>query len=229
MGVLKYNISQEYCIGREVSVDMLCEKIPDETYRKILSSYVSHITWEYRIENNDMMQGSRQTLHRSLQIIEVDLKAKISSELLTEIMASIFGNLFVAVFVYKNEIALGTIKPKFTNVGEKEITTSSFYAFDSDKRLELIDYEEDQGKQPYAIHERLYHMIRKKKKENEMQEALSSIFQDTGIPEIDQNEEREPLSFDFSLEDLEQIRQDTEYVQGRLSITNFVPVVRKDY
>ena len=220
MGVLKYNISQEYCIGREVSVDMLCEKIPDETYRKILSSYVSHITWEYRIENNDMMQGSRQTLHRSLQIIEVDLKAKISSELLTEIMASIFGNLFVAVFVYKNEIALGTIKPKFTNVGEKEITTSSFYAFDSDKRLELIDYEEDQGKQPYAIHERLYHMIRKKKKENEMQEALSSIFQDTGIPEIDQNEEREPLSFDFSLEDLEQIRQDTEYVQGRLSIHN---------
>lgn len=216
MGVLKYNISQEYCIGREVSVDMLCEKIPDETYRKILSSYVSHISWEYRIESNDMMQGSRQTLHRSLQIVEVDLNAKISSELLTEIMASIFGSLFVAVFVYKNEIALGTIKPKFSNVGEKEIVTSSFYSFDSEKRLELIDYEQDHGKQPYLIHERIYKEIRQKKKENEMQEALSSIFQDTGLPEMEKDEERGPLSFDFSLEDLEQIRQDTEYVQDRL-------------
>lgn len=218
MSVLKYNISQEYRIGREVSVEMLCEKISDETCRKILSSYVSCITWEFRIENHDMMQGSRQTLHRSLQIIEVDLKASISSELLTEIMASIFGSLFVAVFVYKERIALGTIKPKFSNAGEKEIATSSFYEFDFEKRLELIDYDQDQGKPPYLIHERIYHMIRQKKKENEMQAALSTLLQGTGLVEVEKDEEKESLSFDFSLEALEQIRQDTEYVQERLSI-----------
>lgn len=174
MGTVRYNISQQYGVEKGVSLKLLCDKMPNEVYRKIMQSYVKSVVWRYKIID-DLDENNPQQVLRDIKILEVELYNKVATELIMEMIAGMFSGYYVVVFICQNEMAMGAAREKQNGKREKEIVATTFLQYDFSRKLTIIDYEKDSGKSTTEIFDRIMKEIRYKKKEIQMQDALKNL------------------------------------------------------
>ena len=197
---------------------MLCDKMPNEMYRKIMQSYVKSVVWKYKIID-DFRQRNVAEIGTDIKLLEVELKEKLATELLMEMIAGMFSGQFIVVFSYNGEIALGASREKMFVKGEKEIVATEFVEYDFSRRLAVIDYDLDCGKDTTQIFDRIIHEIRTQKKEIQMREALQALKKEKHEVVSEHKVASIKAALDeFSAENLERIRKDSEYVQSRLVV-----------
>lgn len=218
MNRIRYNISQQYSVDKGVSLKMLCNKMPNETYRRILQTCVKSVVWRYKIVD-DFKESTSTDGGADIKILEVELNEKIASELLMELIAGMFSGYYVVVFLYNDEIALGASKEKEAGKKEKDIITTSFMPYDFSRKFMMIDYDKDCGKTTTFIFERIMKEIRTQRKEMQMQEALRALQKEKKeVKNIGRAAEIKQAVEAFSAENLERIRKDSEYVKSRLLV-----------
>lgn len=216
MDRIRYNISQQYSIDKGVSLKMLCDRMPNEMYRRIMQSYVKSVVWKYKIVD-DFKQGNFTEV--DIKLLEVELKEKIATELLMDMIAGMFSGHFIVVFVYQNELALGASKEKTFGREEKEIVATEFVPYNFNDKLTVVDYDLDCGKSTEQIFERIFREIRTQKKEIQMREALRALKKEKRMVKgVSRATEMKAAVDEFSAENLERIRRDSEYVQSRLIV-----------
>ena len=218
MDRIRYNISQQYSVNKGVSLKMLCDKMPNEMYRRIMQTYVKSVVWKYKIID-DFKQGNFSDNGTDIKLLEVELKEKIATELLMEMIAGMFSGHFIVVFLYNKEVALGAAREKMFTRGEKEIVATEFVPYDFSRRLTVIDYDSDCGKNTTQIFDRIIREIRTQKKEIQMHAALRALKKEK--KEVINPNKAAAIKAavdEFSAENLERIRKDTEYVQSRLVV-----------
>lgn len=218
MDRIRYNISQQYSVDKGVSLKMLCDKMPNEMYRRIMQSYVKSVVWRYKIID-DFRQSKFADNGADIKLLEVELKEKISTELVMEMIASMFSGQFIVVFLYNGEVALGAAREKMFAKGEKEVVATEFVPYDFSRRLSVIDYDLDCGKNTTQIFDRIIREIRTQKKEIQMREALRALKKEKKeVKNVSKAAAMKAAVNEFSAENLERIRKDAEYVQSRLAV-----------
>ena len=75
MDRIRYNISQQYSVNKGVSLKMLCDKMPNEMYRRIMQSYVKSVVWKYKIID-DFKQGNFSDNGTDIKLLEVELEKR---------------------------------------------------------------------------------------------------------------------------------------------------------
>lgn len=87
--------------------------------------------------------------------------------------------------------------------------STDFYPYDADRMIELLDYETDYDKSIDQIHKRIYATLRQQKR---------VIMIEKAFERLNRENEKESLAFEFSLENLERIRADADFVQSQLRV-----------
>lgn len=207
----KYNIPRQFKVDKGMPLEVLFDKIGNSKCRRIFEEEIESITWSYHIvdsmERMDMMTLLRQ---KGISVFEVQMRRKISPELMTEVFAGLLQRPIVMVYICEDELSMGTFIP----VGEGKTgkyCTTEFYKFDTERMIEILDFEEDAGKSTEQIHARILATLRLQKRIIMIEKAFERIDKD------DRKREDE-LNLEFSLENLNKIRQDADFITEQLKV-----------
>ena len=139
-------------------------------------------------------------------MFEVNLKRKIDPDLLTDVFSGVLQRPILMVYLCNGELSMGT----YISVGKSSRTCSTdFYPYDADRLIEVMDYDADSGKTTQQIHKRIYAMLFQQKRMIMIEKAFESLSKES---------ERESFAFEFSLENLDRIRADADFVQSQLKV-----------
>ena len=89
--------------------------------------------------------------------------------------------------------------------------STDFYPYDMNRMIELMDFEKDSNRNVDQIHRRIFATIRSQKHIIMIEKAYEQLDPRTDT-------DNEILSFEFSLENLDKIREDADFVQSQLSV-----------
>lgn len=204
-----YNIPKQYKVDKGMPLSALFDRIDNRKCKKIFESGVESVKWCYHMTDAEGISNMMQLVKEpGLSVFEVTMKTKISSELLTEIFASILQRPILMVYLCDGELAMGTYMP----AGEKSpvrMCSTDFFPYDEGRIIDILDFEVDCGKNVEQIHKRILSTLKMQRRVIMIEKAFERINKD---------KDRENLFFEFSLENLDRIREDAEFVKEQLKV-----------
>ena len=135
--------------------------------------------------------------------------AKARTELLTEVLAGLIQKPMVFVYLCGEELAMGTYLPSPKGNCGRTVSTD-FFPYDSSRMIEILDFEQDGDKSAEQIHKRIYMTLRQQKKVIMIEKAFQNMKSEK-MPKVD-------LTYEFSMENIERIREEAEYCESRLRV-----------
>lgn len=205
----RYNIPKQYKVDKGMPLDTLFEKIDNEKCRRIFESEVESVEWSYHLIDKDGITNRTELVRANgLSVFEIKMKRKVAPDLLTEVFAGILKRPMVMMYLCGKELSMGIFLPsEAENAGR--MCATDFYPYDTERMINIIDYEADRNQSTYQIGMRIFAMIRNQKR---------AIMIETAYDRLSKEQENEMLSFEFSFENLDKIRADADFVQAQLKI-----------
>ena len=203
----RYNIPKQYKVDKGMPLDALFQKIDNLKCRRIFEAEIECVEWSYHLVDKEGVKDMKELVReQGLSVFEVNLKRKIDPDLLTDVFAGILQRPMLMVYLCNGELSMGTFIP----VGKTGRTCSTdFYPYDTDRMIEVIDFDADSGKATQQIHKRIYATLFQQKRMIMIEKAFEQLNKDS---------ERESFAFEFSLENLDRIRADADFVQSQLKV-----------
>ena len=203
----RYNIPKQYKVDKGMPLDALFQKIDNLKCRRIFETEIESVEWSYHLVDKEGIKDIKELVReQGLSVFEVNLKRKIDPDLLTDVFSGLLQRPILMVYLCNGELSMGTCIP----VGKSSRTCSTdFYPYDSDRLIEVMDYDADSGKTVQQIHKRIYAMLFHQKRMIMIEKAYEQLNKDN---------ERESFAFEFSLENLDRIRADADFVQSQLKV-----------
>lgn len=209
MGEGRYNVPRQYKIDKGMPLEALFGKIEDLKCRRIFEAEVESVVWKYHLVDQKGVQSVTELVkERGLSVFEVSLKGKVPPDLLTEIFAGILQRPIVMVYLCDGELSMGTFIPMGRGITGRMCSTD-FYPYDAERMIEILDFEQDFEKNTDQIHKRIFATLRQQRRIIMIEKAYEGLNKDM---------EGESLSFEFSLENLDKIREDADFVQAQLRV-----------
>ncbi len=205
----RYNIPKQYKVDKGMPLNTLFDKIDNEKCRRIFGAEIESVEWSYHIvSKNGITNMAELVRENGLSLFEVKLKRKVAPELLTEVLAGLIKKPAVIVYLCARELAMGVYLPPGEN-GTGKMCSTDFYQYDPERMINIIDYEADRDKSPEQIGTRIFALIRNQRRMIMIEKAYERLNRDSTD---------EMLTFEFSIENLDKIRADAEFVQSQLMI-----------
>ena len=203
----RYNIPKQYKVDKGMPLDALFQKIDNLKCRRIFETEIESVEWSYHLVDKEGIKDIKELVReQGLSVFEVNLKRKIDPDLLTDVFSGLLQRPILMVYLCNGELSMGTCIP----VGKSSRTCSTdFYTYDADRLIEVMDYDADSGKTVQQIHKRIYAMLFHQKRMIMIEKAYEQLNKDN---------ERESFAFEFSLENLDRIRADADFVQSQLKV-----------
>ena len=203
----RYNIPKQYKVDKGMPLEALFQKIDNLKCRRIFEAEIECVEWSYQLVDKEGVKDRKELIREpGLSVFEVILKRQLSPELLTEVFTGLFQRPVVMVYLCDGELSMGTYIP----VGKSSRTCATdFYPYDADRLIEVIDYDTDAGSTVQQIHKRIYAMLFQQKR---------AIMIEKAFEQLNRDNERESFAFEFSLENLDRIRADADFVQSQLRV-----------
>lgn len=206
----RYNIPKQYRVEKGMPLEALYPRIENEKCRQIFETEIASMEWCYQITDSDTAADMAALIRKKgISVFEVIMKHKVSPELMTEVFAGLIQKRFVIIYLCEGELAMATFIPK-ENTGTGKVCATDFYPFDSSRMIEILDFQKDCDKSVEEIHDRIMSMIRQQKRVIMIEKAFESL-QKEPAKETD-------MSYDFSEENLDKIREDADFVQEQLRV-----------
>lgn len=205
----RYNIPKQYKVDKGMPLDVLFQRIDNLKCRRIFESEIESIEWSYHLVDKEGITNMMELVREhGLSIFEVNLRRKISPDLLTEVFAGLLQRPMVMVYLCDGELSMGTFIPMGKGTTGRMCSTD-FYPYDADRMIELLDFETDCDKNVDQIHKRIFATLRQQKRIIMIEKASERLNKDR---------EKETFAFEFSLENLDRIRADADFVQSQLKV-----------
>lgn len=205
----RYNIPKQYKVDKGMPLNALFEKIDNLKCRRVFEAEVESVEWSYHLVDKEGITNIMELVReKGLSVFEIKLRRKISPDLLTEVFAGLIQRPMVMVYLCDGELSMGTFIPTGKGTVGKMCSTD-FYPYDSGRMIELIDYVADSDKNTDQIHKRIFATLCQQKRMIMIEKAFERLCRDS---------ENEMLSFEFSLENLDRIRADADFVQSQLRV-----------
>ena len=203
----RYNIPKQYKVDKGMPLDALFQKIDNLKCRRIFEAEIESVEWSYHLVDKEGIKDMRELVReQGLSVFEVNLKRKIDPDLLTDVFSGLLQRPILMVYLCNGELSMGTYIP----IGKSSRTCSTdFYPYDADRLIEVMDYDADSGKTTQQIHKRIYAMLFQQKRMIMIEKAFEQLNKDN---------EKESFAFEFSLENLDRIRADADFVQSQLKV-----------
>ncbi|MDE6052248.1 MAG: hypothetical protein K2G55_00500 [Lachnospiraceae bacterium] len=203
----RYNIPKQYKVDKGMPLDALFQKIDNLKCRRIFETEIESVEWSYHLVDKGGIKDMRELVReQGLSVFEVNLKRKIDPDLLTDVFSGLLQRPILMVYLCNGELSMGTYIP----IGKSSRTCSTdFYPYDADRLIEVMDYDADSGKTTQQIHKRIYAMLFHQKRMIMIEKAFEQLNKDN---------EKESFAFEFSLENLDRIRADADFVQSQLKV-----------
>ena len=203
----RYNIPKQYKVDKGMPLDLLFQKIDNLKCRRVFESEIESVEWSYHLVDKEGIKDMKELVReQGLSVFEVNLKRKIDPDLLTDVFSGVLQRPILMVYLCNGELSMGT----YISVGKSSRTCSTdFYPYDADRLIEVMDYDADSGKTTQQIHKRIYAMLFQQKRMIMIEKAFEQLNKDN---------ERESFAFEFSLENLDRIRADADFVQSQLKV-----------
>ena len=203
----RYNIPKQYKVDKGMPLDVLFQKIDNLKCRRVFESEIESVEWSYHLVDKEGIKDMKELVReQGLSVFEVNLKRKIDPDLLTDVFSGVLQRPILMVYLCNGELSMGT----YISVGKSSRTCSTdFYPYDADRMIEVMDYDADTGKTTQQIHKRIYAMLFQQKRMIMIEKAFESLNRES---------ERESFAFEFSLENLDRIRADADFVQSQLKV-----------
>ncbi len=203
----RYNIPKQYKVDKGMPLDALFQKIDNLKCRRIFEAEIESVEWIYHMVDKEGIKDMKELVReQGLSVFEVNLKRKVDPDLLTDVFAGLLQRPMLMVYLCEGELSMGTYIP----VGKSSRTCSTdFYPYDADRLIEVMDYDTDSGRTTQQIHKRIYAMLFQQKRAIMIEKAFERLNRDN---------ERESFAFEFSLENLDRIRADADFVQSQLKV-----------
>lgn len=203
----RYNIPKQYKVDKGMPLDALFQKIDNLKCRRIFEAEIESVEWIYHMVDKEGIKDMKELVReQGLSVFEVNLKRKVDPDLLTDVFAGLLQRPMLMVYLCDGELSMGTYIP----VGKSSRTCSTdFYPYDADRLIEVMDYDTDSGRTTQQIHKRIYAMLFQQKRAIMIEKAFERLNRDN---------ERESFAFEFSLENLDRIRADADFVQSQLKV-----------
>lgn len=205
----RYNIPRQYRVEKGMPLKTLFDKIDNLKCRRVFESEVASVEWCYHlIDKEGITNAAELVREKGVSFFEVSLKRKVSPDLLMEVFAGLIRRPMVITFLCDGELSMGAFIPAGEG-GAGKMCVTDFYPYDAERMIELIDYAADSDKSTEQIHKRIFAMIRQQRRVIMIEKAFERINQD---------KEKETMSFEFSFENLDKIRADADFVQSQLRV-----------
>lgn len=205
----RYNIPRQYRVEKGMPLKNLFDKIDNLKCRRVFESEVASVEWCYHlIDKEGITNAAELVREKGISFFEIGLKRKISPDLLMEVFAGLIRRPLVITFLCDGELSMGAFIPAGEG-GAGKMCVTDFYPYDAERMIELIDYAADSDKSTEQIHKRIFAMIRQQRRVIMIEKAFERINQD---------KEKETMSFEFSFENLDKIRADADFVQSQLRV-----------
>lgn len=205
----RYNIQKQYKVDKGMPLDALFERIDNLKCRRIFEAEIECVEWSYHLVDKEGIKDRKDLVREpGLSIFEVNLKRKISPDLLTEVFAGLLQRPMVMVYLCDGELSMGTYIPSGKGNAGKMCSTD-FYPYDADRMIEVLDYDTDCGKTTEQVHKRIFATLRQQKRVIMIEKAFERLSRDNA---------KETFAYEFSYENLERIRRDAEFVQSQLKV-----------
>lgn len=205
----RYNIPKQYKVDKGMPLDALFQRIDNLKCRRVFESEIDSVEWSYHLVDKEGIKDIAGLVReRGLSVFEVRLKRMISPDLLTEVFAGLLQRPLVMVYLCGKELAMGTFIPAGKGAVGKMCSTD-FYPYDTDRMIEVLDYETDNNKSVDQIHKRIYLTLRQQRRVIMVEKAFERLSRDN---------EKESFAYEFSFENLERIRADADFVQSQLKV-----------
>lgn len=205
----RYNIPKQYKVDKGMPLDVLFQRIDNLKCRRIFESEIESVEWSYHLVDKEGITGMAQLVReRGVSVFEVILRRKISPDLLTEVFAGLLQRPMILTYLCGSELSMGTFIPVGKGTAGKMCSTD-FYPYDADRMIELLDFEADCNQKVDQIHKRIYATLRQQKRIIMIEKAFERLSHD---------DEKETFAFEFSLENLDRIRADADFVQSQLKV-----------
>lgn len=203
----RYNIPKQYKVDKGMPLDALFQKIDNLKCRRIFEAGIESVEWSYHLVDREGVKDMRELVReQGLSVFEVNLKRKIAPDLLTDVFAGLLQRPMVMVYLCDGELSMGTYLP----VGKTSRTCSTdFYPYDADRMIEVLDFDTDCDKTTQQIHKRIYATLCQQKRMIMIEKAFEGLNRES---------ERESFAFEFSVENLDRIRADADFVQSQLRV-----------
>ena len=205
----RYNIPKQYKVDKGMPLEVLFQRIDNLKCRRIFESGIESAEWSYHLVDKEGIANRTELVkERGVSLFEVKLRRKISPDLLTEVFAGLLQRPMVLAYLCDDELSMGTFLPVGKGTAGKMCSTD-FYPYDADRMIELLDYEMDFDKSVDQIHRRIFATLRQQKRIIMIEKAFERLNKDN---------ERDTFAFEFSLENLDRIRADADFVQSQLKV-----------
>ncbi len=203
----RYNIPKQYKVDKGMPLEALFQKIDNLKCRRIFEAEIESVEWSYHLVDKEGVKDMKELVReQGLSVFEVNLKRKIDPDLLTDVFAGLLQRPILMVYLCDGELSMGTS----ITVGRSSRTCSTdFYPYDADRLIEVMDYDADTGKTTQQIHKRIYATLFHQKRMIMIEKAFERLNKDS---------ERESFAYEFSLENLDRIRADADFVQSQLKV-----------
>ncbi len=206
----RYNIPKQYKVDKGMPLSILFQRIDNAKCREIFSTEVESVVWNYQITDEEGITDVNTLMRqKGISVFEVILRHKISTELLTEILAGLIQKPMVLVYLCEEELAMGTYLPSTKGNSGRTVSTD-FFPYDSSRMIEILDFEQDCDKTAEQIHKRIYMTLRQQKKVIMIEKAFQNLKHEK-MTKVD-------LAYEFSMENLQRIREDAEYCESHLRV-----------
>ena len=207
----RYNIPKQYKVDKGMPLEALFQRIDDPKCHRIFTVEIESVTWKYHLVDKEGISGIPELVKEpGLSVFEVSLKQKIDPDLLTEGFSGLLQRPIVMVYLCDGELSMGTFIPMGRGTTGRMCSTD-FYPYDMNRMIELMDFEKDSNRNVDQIHRRIFATIRSQKHIIMIEKAYEQLDPRTDT-------DNEILSFEFSLENLDKIREDADFVQSQLSV-----------
>ncbi|MDE6917771.1 MAG: hypothetical protein K2P39_13355 [Lachnospiraceae bacterium] len=203
----RYNIPKQYKVDKGMPLDVLFQKIDNLKCRRIFEAEIESVEWSYHLVDKEGVKDMKALVReQGLSVFEVNLRHRIAPDLLTEIFAGLLQRPILMVYLCDGELSMGTYIP----VGKSGRTCSTeFYPYDADRMIEVLDYDMDSGSTTQQIHKRIYATLCQQRR---------MILIEKAFERLNKESEKETFAYEFSLENLDRIRADADFVQSQLRV-----------
>ncbi len=206
----RYNIPKQYKVEKGMPLDILFQRIDNVKCREIFTTEVENMVWNYQIADEEGITDANALMKQpGISVFEVVLVHKISTELLTEVLAGLIQKPMVLVYLCQGELAMGAYLPSGKGNAGRTVSTD-FFPYDSARAIEILDYEQDCGKSAEQILKRIYLTLRQQKKVIMIEKAFQNMKREK-MPKVD-------LAYEFSMENLDRVREDAKYCESHLRV-----------
>lgn len=210
----RYNIPKKYKVDKGMPLEALSQHIDNDKCKRIFETEIASVTWCYQIiddkEQTEQLTPTMLIRQQGISVFEVSMKHKVSTELMTEMITSLIPKRSFITYLCEGELAMAVYIPSQNGYASKMCATD-YYPFDTEKMIEIMNYEYDADKTVDQIHKRMLAMVRQQKRIIMVEKAFESLEQHKVMKKSD-------LDYTFDEEALNRIREDADFVQEQLHV-----------